>query len=102
MAAARAEALLRLNLVREAGLIKVLAEPTLVADVGRAAKFHSGGELPVVEVRERINGRTTPSNVSAEPFGLRLEFTPTINKTPRRLRGVRSPFRSNCGFRIPS
>jgi beta-lactamase regulating signal transducer with metallopeptidase domain len=76
------EALLRLKLVREAELVKVLGEPTLLTDDHTAGKFHSGGELPVVEVRERINGRAAPANVSFQPFGLSVEVTPKVKVDP--------------------
>jgi beta-lactamase regulating signal transducer with metallopeptidase domain len=86
------EVQLRLDLAKEAGLVKVLAEPTLVAETGKPASFHAGGELPVVQVRERINGRTAPANISMERFGLSLELTPVLKAEPQKglFRHVRS------------
>ncbi|PWK59414.1 type II and III secretion system protein family protein [Roseicyclus mahoneyensis] len=54
------------------GLVRTLAEPNLTALSGNTADFLAGGEFPV-PVRE--DGETT---VQFRPFGIELEFTPTV------------------------
>jgi pilus assembly protein CpaC len=55
------------------GLARTLAEPTLTATSGEAAKFLAGGEFPVPVAQEgnRIS-------VSFKPFGVGLGFTPIV------------------------
>lgn len=53
--------------------LRLLAEPTLTAISGRPAEFLVGGELPI-EVTD-TSGR---SNTEWKPFGVELEFTPTV------------------------
>lgn len=56
------------------GLLRTLAEPTLTAISGEAAKFLAGGEFPVPASRDR-DGNVT---VSFKPFGVGLGFTPIV------------------------
>jgi pilus assembly protein CpaC len=55
------------------GLIKVLAEPNLVAVSGQRAHFLAGGKifLPVPQDKDRVV-------LQQEPFGVGLTFTPTV------------------------
>lgn len=61
------------------GMLTILAEPNLTAVTGRPASFLAGGEIPI----------PTPGNqagqisVQYKPFGVSLEFTPTLIKTNR-------------------
>jgi pilus assembly protein CpaC len=56
------------------GMLTILAEPNLTASTGRPASFLAGGEVPI----------PTPANqagqigVQYKPFGVSLEFTPTL------------------------
>lgn len=59
--------------LRENGLLKVLAEPNLVAMSGQEATFLAGGEFPV-PVPQSL-GTTT---IEWREFGVRLRFTPTV------------------------
>jgi pilus assembly protein CpaC len=59
--------------LKENGLIKVLAEPTLVTVSGQEASFLAGGEFPI-PVAQRIDTIT----VEYKPFGVGLRFTPTV------------------------
>lgn len=66
----------RLNIMLEAleteGLVRTLAEPNLTALSGQTANFLAGGEFPVpVEDDDGIS-------VQFQPFGIELEFTPTV------------------------
>ncbi|MEH6526716.1 MAG: type II and III secretion system protein family protein [Sneathiella sp.] len=57
----------------EEGLLTVLAEPNLTALSGESAYFLAGGEFPIPVPQE--DGAVT---VEYKPFGVQLEFTPTI------------------------
>jgi pilus assembly protein CpaC len=54
------------------GLIKVLAEPNLVAISGQSAEFLAGGELPIPTPSE--NG----ISITFREFGVRLNFQPVV------------------------
>lgn len=62
------------------GLVKVLAEPNLVALSGEEAQFLAGGEFPI-PVAQQL-GTTT---IEYKPFGVALKFTPFV-LSPNRLR----------------
>ena len=55
------------------GLVKVLAEPTLIALSGQSATFLAGGEFPVPWADSLGTG-----GVKFKPFGVSLAFTPTV------------------------
>ena len=56
----------------ENGLLKILAEPNLVAVNGQEASFLAGGEIPIpIATDERIK-------IEFKEFGVRLKFTPAI------------------------
>ncbi|MBU0617886.1 MAG: hypothetical protein KKI02_09230, partial [Planctomycetes bacterium] len=58
--------------LRENGLLRVLAEPNLVAISGEEASFLAGGEVPVpIVTDERIK-------IDWKQFGIRLNFTPAV------------------------
>lgn len=58
--------------LRENGLLRVLAEPNLVAINGQAASFLVGGETPIpIVTDERIK-------IEYKEFGVRLNFTPVV------------------------
>jgi pilus assembly protein CpaC len=59
--------------LKEEGLIKILAEPTLIALSGQTAKFLAGGEYPVPEPQ----GLGTVA-IEYREFGVKLSFTPTV------------------------
>ena len=61
-----------LEFSRQKGLAKVLAEPTLTTLTGRSAKFHSGGEFPIVTTT--LQGTT----VIYKEYGVGVRFLPTI------------------------
>jgi pilus assembly protein CpaC len=63
------------------GLVKTLAEPTLVAMSGDTANFLAGGEfpIPVAQSSSAGNGGNTIT-VEFKQFGVALAFTPTILK----------------------
>ena len=61
------------------GLVKTLAEPTLVAMSGDTASFLAGGEIPIPTAQASGLGGTTIT-VTYQQFGISLAFTPTILK----------------------
>lgn len=59
------------------GLVRLLAEPNLVALSGDSASFLAGGEIPVPTVQ--ASGTGVPIiTVEYKPFGVQLEFQPTV------------------------
>ncbi len=61
-----------LDALKEDGLAKVLAEPTLIALSGKSASFLAGGEFPVpIPDDDGIA-------IEYKPYGVRLSFTPTV------------------------
>jgi pilus assembly protein CpaC len=57
------------------GLIKVLAEPTLITTSGRPANFLAGGEFPVPVPQGQNSNMIT---IEYKTFGVGLAFTPTV------------------------
>jgi pilus assembly protein CpaC len=62
-----------------AGALTILAEPNLTAVTGQTASFLAGGEIPVPVPQ----GRDGAVAVDYKPFGVSLDFTPTIIRTNR-------------------
>jgi len=61
------------------GMLTILAEPNLTAASGRSASFLAGGEIPIPTPGNQA-GQIT---VQYKPFGVSLEFTPTLIRTNR-------------------
>jgi pilus assembly protein CpaC len=61
------------------GMMRLLAEPTLVAVSGESAKFLAGGEIPYPagETFDTTSQRTTLT-ISYRPIGVSLSFTPVV------------------------
>ena len=71
--------------LRENGLVRVLAEPNLVAIAGQEASFLAGGEIPVPVPQASSGGVTI--TIEWKEFGIRLNFTPTpVGRDMVRLR----------------
>lgn len=64
--------------MRRQGMVNILAEPNLTAISGQTANFLAGGEVPVV-----IPQPGGVNTVQYKPFGVSLDFTPTIIATNR-------------------
>jgi pilus assembly protein CpaC len=62
--------------MKENGLTKILAEPTLITLSGRSASFLAGGEFPI-PVPQASGGGTTIT-IEYKTFGVALNFTPTV------------------------
>src|SRR5581483_6945235 len=89
------------------GLLQSLAEPNLVAESGKEASFLAGGEIPIPIAQPGQGGITV--TVQYKEFGIRLNFTPTVNGDRVRLHvkpEVSSLDYNNAvllqGFRIPA
>jgi pilus assembly protein CpaC len=68
-----------LDALERKGLVKTLAEPTLVALSGETASFLAGGEFPVpVAQGTGTGGAAGGISVEFKPFGVSLAFTPTV------------------------
>lgn len=61
------------------GLVRTLAEPNLTAISGQTASFLAGGEFPIPVAQD--NDRVT---IEFKPFGVALDFTPTV-LSPNRI-----------------
>jgi pilus assembly protein CpaC len=59
------------------GLFQSLAEPNLVAESGKEASFLAGGEFPIPIAQG--SGANIGVSVTFKEFGVRLNFTPTVN-----------------------
>src|SRR5262245_20801253 len=63
--------------MQDSGVFQSLAEPNLVAESGKEASFLAGGEFPVPIVQG--SGTNMGISVQFKEFGIRLNFTPTVN-----------------------
>ena len=63
--------------LKEEGLLKVLAEPTLITLSGKSANFLAGGEypIPVPQVSGIVGATIT---IQYKAYGVGLNFTPTV------------------------
>ena len=66
-----------LKAFEQAGVSRILAEPTLTAISGEAAKFLAGGEFPVPSSASCTIGSCTPG-ITYKPYGVALSFTPVV------------------------
>jgi pilus assembly protein CpaC len=62
--------------LQQTNVLQVLAEPNLLAVSGEPAKFLAGGELPYPLLSGALGQQTV--SVQFKPFGVKLEFTGTI------------------------
>lgn len=66
-----------LEALEEKGVVKMLAEPNLIALSGDTANFLAGGEFPVPVAQDTDGGRVVIT-VAFKQFGVGLAFTPTV------------------------
>jgi pilus assembly protein CpaC len=68
-----------LKAFEQAGVSRILAEPTLTAISGEAAKFLAGGEYPVPSSAATcLNGVCSGPGLTFKPYGVALSFTPVV------------------------
>lgn len=61
------------------GVVHTLARPNLVAVSGQKASFLAGGEFPY-PVPQSQNGTSTYITIEFRPYGVKLDFTPTVEE----------------------
>lgn len=64
-----------LNALDQEGLMTMLAEPNLTAMSGQTASFLAGGELPIPVPQ---GGTSNTITIDYKPYGVSLNFTPTV------------------------
>jgi pilus assembly protein CpaC len=69
--------LLGIDAQKQDGVIRVLAEPNIMAISGQSASFLSGGKIFIPVAQDRSNGGTTIT-LEEKEFGVGLKFTPTV------------------------
>lgn len=65
-----------IDALKEEGLLKVMAEPTLITMSGKTANFLAGGEFPIPVPQP--SGVGTTITIDYKPFGVGLNFTPVV------------------------
>ncbi|MES3004217.1 MAG: type II and III secretion system protein family protein, partial [Pseudomonadota bacterium] len=65
---------------KDDGLVRVLAEPNIMAISGQSASFLSGGKIfiPVAQSPNALGGGGTTITLEEKEFGVGLKFTPTV------------------------
>lgn len=61
---------------KQDGLVKILAEPTIMAISGQTGSFNAGGKIFIPVAQN--NGGGTAITLEEKPFGVGLRFTPTV------------------------
>ena len=66
--------------LQERDLLQILAEPNLIALEGKDASFLAGGSFPFPTITTTPTGGATAPVVTVQfkPFGVKLDFTPTV------------------------
>lgn len=67
-----------LDILDREGLVTVLAEPNLTAVSGQTASFLAGGEYPIPVAQTGGTNDGNAITVEFKPFGIALDFTPTV------------------------
>jgi len=67
-------------------ILQILAEPNLMARSGQPAKFLAGGEFPFPVVQGGGAGTAATVTIQFKPFGVRLDFTGTIDGNTIKLK----------------
>ncbi|MGA4553884.1 type II and III secretion system protein family protein [Methylorubrum aminovorans] len=68
-----------LRAFEQAGVSRILAEPTLTAISGESAKFTAGGEIPVPSnCAAGVAGAACTVALEFKPYGVSLAFTPVV------------------------
>lgn len=77
-------------------LLRILAEPNLVAISGETASFLAGGEFPI-PVAQSLSGGASSITIEFREFGVRLNFTPDV-RPGQRIRLHIAPETSQLDF----
>jgi len=73
----RGATLLGIDAQRKDGIVRVLAEPNIMAISGQAASFLSGGKIFIPVAQNNTTGGSTIT-LEEKEFGVGLRFTPTV------------------------
>ena len=71
--------------LQQKNVLQILAEPNLMARSGESAKFLAGGEFPFPVVQGG-SGNSTAVTIQFRPFGVKLDFTATVDGDIIRLK----------------
>jgi pilus assembly protein CpaC len=72
--------------LQQKNVLQILAEPNLLARSGEPAKFLAGGEFPFPVVQGGAGGTAASVTIMFKPFGVKLEFTATVEGDVIRLK----------------
>jgi len=67
-----------LNMQKTDGLVKVLAEPTVMAISGQTGSFLAGGKIFIPVSQDNGNGQGRSITLEEKEFGVSVKFTPTV------------------------
>ncbi len=73
----RAATLASIDAQKKDGIVRILAEPNIMAISGQAASFLSGGKIFIPVSQNNNNGGSTIT-LEEKEFGVGLKFTPTV------------------------
>lgn len=73
----RGSSLLGIDAQKKDGIVRVLAEPNIMAISGQSASFLSGGKI-YIPVAQNNSGMGTTITLEEKEFGVGLRFTPTV------------------------
>lgn len=73
----RGASLLGIDAENRDGIVRILAEPNIMAISGQSASFLSGGKIFIPVAQSRESGATTIT-LEEKEFGVGLKFTPTV------------------------
>jgi len=76
-AAGRGSTLFGIDAQKKDGLVRILAEPNIMAISGQAASFLSGGKIFIPVAQSRDGGGSTIT-LEEKEFGVGLKFSPTV------------------------
>ena len=69
--------------LQERNILQILAEPNLVTVEGKTASFLAGGSFPFPILNSTSSGGSVSPVITVQfkPFGMKLDFTPTVTAT---------------------
>jgi pilus assembly protein CpaC len=72
-----------IKLLQERNLLQILAEPNLITLEGKDASFIAGGSFPYPTITTTPTGGSTAPVITVQfkPFGVKLDFTPTVTSS---------------------
>jgi pilus assembly protein CpaC len=73
----RGGTLLGIDAQKKDGIVRILAEPNIMAISGQTASFLSGGKIFIPVAQDRTSGGVTIT-LEEKEFGVGLKFTPTV------------------------